>query len=279
MTGRETRRPLGEWLREAYRETRYPEAECPTVESLAEAAQGLLPTTEAQDLERHAGSCPRCAAELDLARAFRSGEDASADPGDVEYVVSGLQRSGPGPSSGSAERGRVIGFPDRRRRVRSWSWNLAAAAVAAIAIGAVAYTWMPPRIGPRQQEVGAMRGALVELVAPVGDVAESPLALEWEAVEGAEAYRVELLDVEEAVLWRETVPAPPAELPAEVRVALFPRVRYYWRVEALAGSGETVSRSDPHRGAFRILPPEPSGERGAAQDPSPRRAIPEGEIP
>ncbi|HSU84743.1 MAG TPA: hypothetical protein VLR69_20175, partial [Thermoanaerobaculia bacterium] len=82
---------LEEWLRAAYAGD---EAGCPPPEAFLEA-EALAPA-ERRRLDEHAGRCPACAAERDLARLFDAGpEAAEVSAGDVDFVVARLQEASP----------------------------------------------------------------------------------------------------------------------------------------------------------------------------------------
>lgn len=245
---------LGAWLRESY-ET----AGCPPPEAFLESEMAALSAADRRRLEEHAGRCPACAAERDLARAFDAGP-AGLPTADVEYVVSRLEEKAGGDAGGP--RGRVVKFPSRApvpaapapRRTSAPAWRIAAALF--VILGAALLFQLtrpggPPPL-PAPESGGVYRGGEVEVVAPVGEIAVVPDELIWVRTEGARSYRVRLLAVDDTVLWEAKVPAPPARLPAEVFKSLHPAVAYTWTVEALGPAGERVAVSEPVR--FRARP-------------------------
>ena len=263
---------LAEWLRAAWAD---PAAGCPPPEVwLADELAALSPA-ERDRLEAHAATCPACAGERELARAFDAGAEA-ADPADLAWVVSRLEAQAPagtgpaatgaataavtaktaaGEPSGNAGRGRLVAFPGRR--VVRWV-RLAAAAVLVVAAGLVFQTLtFSPSPLPEPPDAGVVRGGRVEVAAPAGELAELPAALGWRAVAGAAAYRVHLLGAGDDVLWRAEVAGPPAPLPAEIMAELHRAVSYHWYVEALAADGTVLGRSETVR--FRATP-EPEAE-------------------
>jgi len=108
----------------------------------------------------------------------------------------------------------------------------------------------PSLPAPPQNET--VRGAEVEVVAPVGEVPEIPGELRWEPVPGAASYRVRLSAADGTVLWDGTAAAPPVRLPAEVGARLHRAVVYVWTVEALDSNGARLAQSEPVR--FRARP-------------------------
>lgn len=97
-----------------------------------------------------------------------------------------------------------------------------------------------------------MRGSEVEVLAPLGEVAEMPTELRWVPKGGAAFYRVRIIAVDDTVLWEGTALAPPVRLPEEVAGRLHRAVLYTWTVEALDASGAPLAVSEPVR--FKVRP-------------------------
>ncbi|MFL6261148.1 MAG: zf-HC2 domain-containing protein [Thermoanaerobaculia bacterium] len=241
---------LEEWLRAAYAGD---EAGCPPPEAFLEAAE--LSPAERRRLDEHAGRCPACAAERDLARLFDAAPAAAeVSSQDVDFVVARLKESSPVKPAG-----KVVRFPAGRaagaglRRLPAQAWKLAAAVVLLLGGGLLfrlANPSAPPLPAPGIG--GPVRGGEIEAVSPVGDAAGVPSELRWNPRPGAASYRVRLLAVDDAVLWEGTVAAPPARLPAGVQGKLQRAVSYLWTVEALDASGARIASSETVR--FRVRP-------------------------
>jgi len=246
--------PLDEWLRAAYSSDEGAEAGCPPPEAFLEAE--ALDPEEQRRLDEHAGRCPACAAERDLARLFAGAPGAAEVSGeDVDFVVGRLEAASPVRSAGQVVPFRVpapAARPVPRRSDRQ-IWKIAAALILVLGGGLlfrVAQPGAPPL--PPPAVGGPVRGGEIEAVSPVGDVGEVPLELRWTPREGTRLYRVRLSAVDDTVLWEGTVPAPPARLPDEVAVKLHRAVSYIWTVEALDASGARIAVSEPVR--FRARP-------------------------
>jgi len=236
---------LEEWLRAAYAGD---EAGCPPPEAFLEA-EALAPA-ERRRLDEHAGRCPACAAERDLARLFDAApEAAGVSAGDVDFLVARLQEASP-----VRPTGKIVPFPAAgTRRMPSQAWKIAAVVVLLLGGGLLfrlANPGAPPL--PNPEVGGPVRGGELEALSPVGDATGIPSELRWNPRPGAASYRVRLLAVDDAVLWETTVPAPPARLPAEVQGKLQRAVSYLWTVEALDASGARLASSETVR--FRIRP-------------------------
>lgn len=218
--------------------------ECPPLERLAELVHGEVAAAERAALEAHAATCPACAAELELARAF---DPAAADAGEaaaIEGVVAVL--------AGRDTAGRVLEFRGPRERragaAASPTWmRWAAAALMVLGLGVALQTVrraLPPELtGPVDGDV--VRGGELSVIAPVGEVAAVPGELVFDSATGAARYRVELVDVAGATLWSAEVAASPARLDAAARALLRPHATYAWRVVALAADGAELTRTAP----------------------------------
>ncbi len=91
---------------------------------------------------------------------------------------------------------------------------------------------------------GATRSLTIEVVHPLGPLAEAPVELGWKPVDGVDFYSVGLNAIDGTVLWRAEVARPPVDLPAEIERSLEDHVTYYWSVEALDAEGKLVGRSE-----------------------------------
>lgn len=250
MIAKKDELPLEDLLSRAYSRS----DECPPPEAFLSQELASREPADRERILRHAASCARCAAEAELARAFERdpSEDLSAD--DVEHVVERLASTRPQPAIAS-----VKPFPGRDRSARRSHWlaPLAAAAVVVL-VAAVVTRWAeePAPELPRPTESTAMRGATISILGPRGDLPQRPRTLAWRPVPDAAAYRVELLAVDDSLLWGITYGESPATLPPARELDLRPRVRYRWRVEARDAEGRSLGRSELT--AFRVVgPPSP----------------------
>lgn len=257
------RRELAEWLRDAYADAA---AGCPPPEAYLADELAALQPDERRRLEAHADACPACNGERELARAFDAGE-AGVSSEDVDCVtarlrgerVASVQLAATTALAGMPSTGRVVPFRGRTA-ARTWV-RFAAAAVLVVAAGLTVRTMYerPPALPPPPHG-GVVRGGEVEVVSPIGEIAEPPAELRWKPVAGAGAYRVRLLAVDDTVLWETKTNAPLAPVPAEVIVRLQRAVSYSWTVEALAANGDALGRSAPARFRVRPLPESPTTE-------------------
>lgn len=238
------------WTLEEFFRAAYPckEAGCPPPEAWLEAETGARTPEARRDLEAHAGRCPVCAAEWDLARLFDAGpEAAGVSPEDVGFVVSRLSEVSPVRTGRNPAAPRVVLFPGQRFRQLPASFvRLAAAAVLALVAGLGWTLYAPAPSLPELRQGGAVRAIAVEALAPVGEVDAMPAELRWARM-GAASYRVRLTAVDGTLLWESRVTAPSVRLPAEVAARLHRAVVYVWSVEALDVDGKLLAGSEPIR--------------------------------
>jgi hypothetical protein len=242
-----------EWLRAAYADD---ESGCPPPEAFLEAESGALSAEARRRLDEHAGRCPACAAERDLARLFDSGpREAGIRRDDLDFVVSRLENGSPVRAAARKESSKVVPFPVLRRPPANQNVRRLAAAAMVILAAGFLFQLARPGAPPLPLPPGSgsvVRGGEVEALEPAGEVTEIPLELRWKPRTGGGAYRLRLSRVDDTVLWEATVPAPPARLPGEVVQQLDRAVVYVWTVEALDASGARLARSEAVR--FRVRP-------------------------
>lgn len=214
-----------ERLAEAYADA----PDCPAPEVFLDASWRDLSDEERLHIEDHAKRCPACASERELARNFDvNGPVEEHSPKDVDWVVSRLE-------------GRTRFTPRRRSAL----WGLAAAAVVVVGIAAGLLAVRTP--GPALPDPGSApsvkRSASIDAIQPTGEILDFPDRFAWEAVLGAEHYRVRVFGIDDTILWEKTVRYPEVSLPDPLRDSLHRAVRYRWSVEALDANEGLVARS------------------------------------
>jgi len=224
-------------------------AGCPPEERFAKAASGELAEAELADLMEHAKSCPTCAAELDLARAFAEDipEAGSRARADVDAVVERL-RSPVAPTN-ERELAPVVPIgPSRSRRRAGSHWQRWAALAATLAAIAVGVSLQQARSGPVVPSLAGpdvVRGGELRLSTPLGELPTVPGRVEWTPIDGAVRYELEILGVDDAVVLATSTDATGIELSDEQRGRIESYVRYRVRVVAYDEGGALVARSEP----------------------------------
>ncbi|MEL7450120.1 MAG: hypothetical protein AAFN78_12980, partial [Pseudomonadota bacterium] len=181
-----------------------------------------------------------------LCATFFADADSAGD--DVDFVVERLRATNP------IGQNNVVSLPQSRWRIAQPLLGLAAAATLVLAILPLVgplFTAGPAL--PDREESSLVRGSTVTIISPVGDLRSPPLEFRWQANEHASRYRVIVREVDDNVLWQQTVEATDSlAVPGELAERLFAAVVYTWQVEAINDAGARVAASEPT--AFRLLP-------------------------
>lgn len=235
-----TQKTLQEWLSTAYEN----QGECPPPESWLEQELAGLSPGERRELEAHAESCPRCAAERKLAESFGREEMDLTQP-EIASLISKLDKPDPD---------RIVEFPSQTAKKTSrWPIRFALAASLILAAGLAFQLIRPqPPALPDAPQIEATRSTTLDLLQPIGEIASVPEEMLWSAFEGAELYRLVVSAVDGAILWESTTAEDKIGIPAEIRAKFFPGVTYIWRVEALQSRNAVIGRSESRQ--FKIRP-------------------------
>lgn len=203
-------------LRAAYRDVtrRARQIDCPSAETLARAAMGVLPTAERDELVSHLAVCSDCSEELQLARPLAAGATAAGAR-------------------------------------RPWRVVLPLAAAVLIAAGVAVVLRSPSRSGAPESVRGAAESTERAIPSNGARLPDPPAFLEWAGAPAAESFEIVLFDAESTEVWRSASSGlPKAALPAELRSSLRPGAPYYWRVLTVRG----VERSTSPLYRFEIAP-------------------------
>jgi len=169
-------------------------------------------------------------------------------------IFEALEHQPGGTSSAPARRaGSVRPRPGAARRGRSGALLAAAAAIVAAGVVFQLADRSPRMPDPEVTEI--RRGSAVELVEPIGALAERPLMLAWRETPGSTRYRVVLSTVDDTTIWQFETRETSIELPKEIAERLQPVVSYFWQVECIGRNSSVTGRS--RLVAFRFGAPEP----------------------
>ncbi|HEX9901253.1 MAG TPA: zf-HC2 domain-containing protein [Acidobacteriota bacterium] len=131
-------------------------------------------------------------------------------------------------------------------------WGAAAAGAVALIVFVILVT-RPPRTAPTFTLSGddTVRGQAIGLISPRGDIAATPVFLEWSPLAQGAEYTVSLFDQQR--LWSETTQECRIRLPEEVRQRMVPGQTYSWQVKAFSPQGALTAISSRLR--FKIAGP------------------------
>jgi hypothetical protein len=204
--------------------------ECIPVEQLGTLEQ----LREDDPKRRHAATCPRCSSLLFAYEEFvRADTVEAADPVAAEmqlerFIADHVEAAPPQRVSGSPRPGRGRWFEFSMLRV---------AAIAAAVILAGVFLWQPWETKPivYRGEPSAQFSGLAATRAADGNI-----DVQWNAVKGADTYRVTILGEDLAEIMQMD---PTSKLSARFTAGTS---AYYWQVTALQ-EGAEIFTSDPQR--------------------------------
>lgn len=158
-------------------------------------------------------------------------------------------------------------------RYPNWALGLAAALLLLVG-GASMFSFSggfggPPSL-PEPNGQTTLRHAAVQLLAPVGVLAQLPDAATWQPVPNADAYRLRFETVDGRIVFETRAAGSPWPFPEALRRQLPANVAFHWQVEALSDAGQLLARSPRTR--FRVVAPmdvdESTSSEAAATNPT-----------
>lgn len=91
------------------------------------------------------------------------------------------------------------------------------------------------------------RSQEVQVVSPVGDVQQVPQSLQWQAFDQASSYKVEVMEVDQTVLWSTEARETSVAIPAALGAKMLPGKPILWQVTALDATGRILGTSQVER--------------------------------
>jgi hypothetical protein len=236
--------------RDLFREALKPAKDCPRVEDL----EALLDRRAPEELARHVEHCAHCEAELEMLRSFHSNDVPTRDVAAVRAITERLA------ANSSEIFGRTAAEPWWKRLfpaqwfTGAWLRPMALAAAGLLIAGGIAIQvrqdGMPPLRPLTDPGKEVFRSSTIAVLAPLGDVAEAPLEIQWEAAPAAARYQVRLLEVDRTELWHSDVSATNATIPPEVRAQIIPLKTLLCEVTAFDSAGRKIAQSELVRFRF-----------------------------
>ncbi len=217
-------------------------SDCPPLEIL----ERLLTATDPA-LAAHVRECAHCNSELQMLDSFHRADVPANDVQAVEKIITHLRQR--------PVRIPVIAGNRLPWRQRMGGWLRPATLVAAVVLVLAAIGLQLRHSGPPalRQETGAdvMRSNTLQILAPLGDLADAPKEARWEAVPSAANYRIRLLEVDGHEVWSAQTAANMMEFPTAVRAQMVPSKTLAITVSAFDTGGKKLAESENSR--FRIL--------------------------
>jgi hypothetical protein len=192
-------------------------APCPSDERLVNCVMGDVSKKERAEIVGHAASCVECAAALKQLLALgRETDRAAADL----YV-----RMQAGQTNGAQSTG--------GRRTRPFL--VPAVAVLSVMLVGVVLIVSVPKLLNRSATRGVAKQSVILLSPAKGEAMQAGAEFKWQAVAGADRYRVEVFDKSFRLVWRSgSVKGTSVGLQPDGASSIVPGEAYYWMVTALA---------------------------------------------
>ena len=244
--------------RELLRSALAPTAGCLSAAQLQACLERSAAETPA-NAAGHLADCPRCQAEMALLKSFLASEPLPDEGAAVAWISAEVERN-----IGRITGQRAPGGTPGRAGSSWWSlrWRTASGrfAVATMAVAVVAVGWgvwrrpqEPVLVADAGKHAAIMRSDQIARLEPTGDLPAKPVDLRWQPVSGAATYRVEVMEVDETILWSSPSNTSTVGLPEPIRDKMLPGKAILWRVTALAADGNAIATSQTER--FRVVSP------------------------
>src|SRR5215471_15941219 len=208
--------------------------------------------TEERPAQPHLAQCPRCQAELALLKSFMTSEPLPDEGASVAWISAHLQRQresikGAGHSSARAGLRIQTGWLAdlfRRPTIR-WAVPMTAAVAAIVVLGITVLqrSKAPELQADLGQQPAIYRSQEVQLVSPMGEVAEVPQELRWQSVAGAGTYKVALMEIDYSPVWTGETKETSISIPARIRGKMLPGKPILWQITALDNQGQALATS------------------------------------
>jgi hypothetical protein len=120
---------------------------------------------------------------------------------------------------------------------------VAAAAVVVVSVALLRPSRAPELHADLGRQPAIYRSQEVQLVAPIGDLAEVPQELRWQPFPGADMYKIVIMEIDHSQLWNVQTRANSIVIPAAVRAKMLPGKPILWQVTAFTPQGKVVAAS------------------------------------
>jgi hypothetical protein len=237
------------WEEDAFREALGATKDCPPLEELERLASGQSQT--GADFSRHVKSCSYCQTELHLLQSFQTDEGSASR--EVQKMTAELARRSKEIFQPTAEQVKVPWWRSFGAMRRLAQASLAVGLV--LVVGGVVLQFRSSHEPLSRIETGqeVLRSGEFAVISPAGDLPERPTEIRWKKVPNAAIYRVRLLEVDRAELWKAETTEDHIVLPASVRERIVPAKTLFCEVSAFDAANNNVGNTGLVR--FRLLQP------------------------
>lgn len=195
----------------------------------------------------HLSECAHCQTELSMLKNFEASVPSAEEGAAVAWIAAQLERQQNAPLVEKKMGQQKAARPSFWRNMFRMPYLAGAGALAAVLILAVSLfnggnSNSPSLHNPNGPEI--YRSDVVKLIAPIGEMAQTPAEFRWEAVKGAASYSIELTDVLGSVLASEKSTQTVLPLTQAMKAQMSPGKPLKWKVTALDATGKEIAHSN-----------------------------------
>jgi len=189
----------------------------------------------------HLASCAHCQTELAMLKNFEQSTPSADEGAAVAWIAAQLDRR----QSAPVAQQKVATIPFWRTMFRVPYLAGAAALAAVLIFGISLYHGNsdgPSKLNPSLGS-GQFRSGSIHLVTPIADQKSAPTEFQWNAVQGASSYQVELKDVAGITLASAKSTENVLTVTPEMRANMVSGKPLKWKVTAMDANGTEIANS------------------------------------
>jgi hypothetical protein len=190
----------------------------------------------------HLAECPHCQTELSLLKNFEASVPSANEGAAVAWIAAQLERKQNVPVMKPVAR---VSFWRSMFRVPYLAGAAALAVVLGLGISLHHSSSQDgiSRIGGGSIGSTEFRTGAIHFLSPVGDLNQAPSEFRWEALPGADSYKVELRDAIGTVLASAKIKQNVLIVTSEMKANMTSGKPLKWKVTALDASGKEIANS------------------------------------
>jgi hypothetical protein len=212
--------------------------DCLPLETLEQMADN---TSRDAKAAAHLAGCAHCQTELAMLKNFEQSTPSADEGAAVAWIAAQLQRQQNAPVAQQ----KVVTVSFWRTMFRVPYLAGAAALAAVLIFGFSLYHGNsdgPGKINPSLGS-GTFRSGSIHLVSPIADQSSAPTEFQWNAVQGASSYTVELKDVAGITLATAKSSQDFLQVTPEMKANMVSGKPLKWKVTALDAAGNEIANS------------------------------------
>jgi len=220
-------------------------AECLPLEVLERMTEKVSADPKAA---AHLAGCAHCQTELAMLKNFEQSTPSADEGAAVAWIAAQLERRQNAPVAQQ----KIVRIPFWRTMFRVPYLAGAAALAAVLVLGISLYHGNsdgPSKINPGLGN-GQFRSGSIHLVSPIAEQKSAPTEFQWDAVQGAASYRIELKDVAGITLASAKSTQNILAATPEMKTVMISGKPLKWTVTAMDANGNAIANSNAEQ--FKI---------------------------